>query len=191
MYSLKDILQIQITSGIKPSECEWLYEIVKKYKPRFAIETGSGLSTLCILAAMRENGFGELRSIDLPYLEGKRSRNSKGDAVKQLWCDIRKHYKTWVVYEQDIEVALPQVVQNLPQVDFFFNDSRHTSEHVLFESNIVIPKMVKGSVFGMHDVGHPGLQQFVNILRSNREFEYIGRCRHLAFWYKGGQRLDQ
>src|SRR5947208_313273 len=50
-----------------------LYAVLRKLRPRVAVETGvcNGVSTAFLLLALAENGAGELHSIDLPEIAGE------------------------------------------------------------------------------------------------------------------------
>lgn len=41
-----------------------VYKTIKKFKPKFVLECGSGITTAIINAALKENGFGKLISMD-------------------------------------------------------------------------------------------------------------------------------
>ena len=152
MHTLESLKQLNVRASIKFNEREVLYDMVKRCKPEYAVETGSGASTACILLALRENGLGQLTSIDKPDFNGVRKEAGQGDKIRALWKELKTHYPSWVICEEDILQKLPLVVAELPQVDFFFDDSCHTSEHLFAEWEMITDKLHKGSVFGMHDI---------------------------------------
>ena len=65
MNILKEIHDIKMISAIKPIEGSLLYDFITEQKPENIIEAGMGKSTLYFVAAMLDNGFGKLFSIDL------------------------------------------------------------------------------------------------------------------------------
>jgi len=178
-----DIRKLQIPAGIVPSECDYLYRVVRKYKPTYIVETGSGASSISFLLGLADLGSGILISIDQPNFDGCRKERDI-EEVERLWQQIREHYPEWVIYNENIITRLPLVTRDLPRIDLFFHDSNHTSEHVFYEFKTVVPHMNKGALFGMHDIRHDKLQQFITTINANKNFRYIGKCRQLGFWRK-------
>ena len=170
---IEEIKKINIEAGIVPSERQFLYKIVSKYKPRCILETGSGASSLCFLEALKDIERGVLYSIDLPNLEGRGS-------CKFTW----KEQSNWHIYEEDIIIRLPILCSQLDNIDLFFHDSKHTSQHLFFEFNCVEPKLQSNSLIGIHDITHPDMLCFIGWLNKQCNFEYVGCKRHLGFWRK-------
>jgi len=50
--------------GCSPEDYATLYRVVRRIKPRYALECGTGVSTLVLAHALRENGFGHLTSME-------------------------------------------------------------------------------------------------------------------------------
>lgn len=185
MYSIEEIKRLEVKSSISSAERQLLYDIVKEYQPRYVVETGSGASTATILAALKANGLGRLISIDKPDFDGARKAPGEGDKIRELWTLLEKEHPSWIIHEANILQKLPDVVAALPQINFFFDDSCHTSEHVFAEWDIVSPKLDVGSIFGMHDiVGKFGKQMkaFVTAMNANSNWKMIKRIRAIGFW---------
>lgn len=172
-------MQWVIKASIKPEERRRLYDVIKESKPKYVLETGSGASTSVILLALKENGFGHLTSIDKPDMDGVRKRGGSSE-IRQHWQDIKTHYSNWTVHDVDIKKRLPLVVNGMPQIDFFLDDSFHTDEHVFWELDLVLPKFRKGSIFAMHDLSK--MPKIVKHMNSRSDFEYMGKVRALGFW---------
>lgn len=187
-YCLQDVLSYEVCGGITEKERQVLYDVVRCCKPEIVVETGSGASTLCILLALQHNHKGVLYSLDCPGFEPHELRTTEKQApeVRQLWKIISQHYCNWQIYDADIVATLPLVVNDLPKVDFFFHDSRHTSEHASYEYEIVEHKMKNGSIFGMHDVGRKCYVNFEHVLRRRKDLISIKRVAHIEFWEKNG-----
>ncbi len=184
LKTIETIINLPIISAIFWDEAKFLYDVVKQYKPEFVIETGSGKSSLAILKALQENESGELHSIDLPNLEGQRSFKSNKDTTKKLWKDILNVYPQWDIREKNICTELPLLLQEIPAVDIFFHDSRHTESHIFLEWAMLMAsgKLVKGSLFGMHDRQHHTYKNFIRQLKENPSLKSIGYCHFLEIW---------
>ena len=186
MYNIEDIKQDTVKAAISQSEMQLLYDLVKERKPEYVVETGSGKSSAGILAALRENGSGQLISIDRPD-QGGRSNKGQTEKIKAYWEEIKIYYPDWTIYDEDILHRLPLVVADLPRIDFFFHDSLHESDHVLWEIKTVLPKMPKGGVVGMHDIGgkwRENMEGVVQAMDVNPDFEFIQRHRITGLWRK-------
>lgn len=171
--SIENIKRLRVEAGIVPSERQYLYRIVSKYRPKCILETGSGVSSLCFLEAFKKIEGGSLYSIDLPELENRGS-------CKITW----QRQPNWYIYEEDILVRLPILCGQLSHIDLFFHDSEHTSQHILFEFNCVEPKLESNSLIGIHDIAHPDMLEFIGWLNRQNDFDYVGCKRHLGFWRK-------
>ena len=141
-----------------------LHLLVRKWKPDVVIETGvaRGLSSAYILAAMRENNRGRLISIDLPPKDA--SVGDEGDP-KYLLEDGQKHLDyeighfvpdslrdRWTLVLEDSMVALPRILEEEGQIDFFYHDSLHTNEHMRFEYEAAWPYIKEGGLLLSDDV---------------------------------------
>lgn len=186
MYDIEEIKQDEVKAAISPQEMQLLYDLVQEKIPEFVVETGSGKSSACMLAALKKNGLGELISIDRP-IQGGRSNKGQSEKVRAYWEEIKKYYPNWTIYDEDIRDRLPQVVANLPRIDIFFHDSLHESEHVLWELEVVRPKLDIGSVVGMHDIGgkwKDNMAEVVQAMHNDPDFKFIEQYRITGLWEK-------
>lgn len=182
--SIENLKKMYIPGAIKDREDRFIYDVVKEYKPETVIETGSGRSSLAILIALRENGKGQLHSIDLPKLEGARSVDSNWSIIYRLWSDAKKEFPDWDIREKDISKELPLLLTEVPTVDLFFHDSTHTAEQILLEWNLLTSsgKFIRGGLFGSHDRRRKEYRNFLGQLRRDPKFESIGLCGSAEFW---------
>jgi hypothetical protein len=160
-----------------------LYALVRTLRPTLVVETGvaSGLSSLFILGAMRDNGHGRLVSIDLPFTEdgGEPAAIVPGTSItKEQWSPIPPgEAHGWLVPEPlrdrwdlrlgDARELLPGVLAALGKIDVFLHDSLHTLDHMLFEFETVWPHLGSGGLLASDDLGRPGvdpLQQFSRLV---------------------------
>jgi hypothetical protein len=135
--------------------CDYLYRMVRRYRPAVAIETGVffGRSSTAILAAMNRNGTGHLISMDLPVAV---SAGATGSLVPR---ELRSR---WELRLGDSHVLLPAALAE--GVDFFFHDSDHTYEIQTFEYEAAWPALRQGGVLGSDDTN-----------RSDAWADFLGR----------------
>lgn len=144
-----------------------LHLLVRKWKPDVVIETGvaRGLSSAYMLAAMRENNHGRLISIDLPPEDASVSDEKKKDDPQYLLEDGQRHLDyeighfvpedlrdRWTLVLEDSMVALPRILEEEKQIDFFYHDSLHTNEHMRFEYETSWPYIKDGGLLLSDDV---------------------------------------
>jgi predicted O-methyltransferase YrrM len=143
----------------------FLYWLVRQAKPRTIVQTGvcNGLSAAFMMLALAKNGpEGKLRVIDLPPVfdpddpawtvagtvygvvipEGKTS----GWLVPDAYRDRLE------VWNGDAKDLLPKMVDKVDSIDFFFHDSDHTYDHMMFEFRQVKRKLTTGGLLVSDDV---------------------------------------
>ncbi|MEM3257052.1 MAG: class I SAM-dependent methyltransferase [Thermoplasmatales archaeon] len=117
---------------ITKDEVRVLYSLIAARRPKVVIETGMGpgVSTTSILSGLK--GSGKLISIDPgePY--------GKGD--KDIGFVIPEELKKDLIYVKGrTSDKLNEVLEKTGMVDFFFHDSDHSYENVIFELETVFP----------------------------------------------------
>lgn len=121
---------------------EFLYVLVRLTEPTCVVETGiyDGLSAAYILAALNENGNGELISIDINNQERLPSDIKNVDAG---WIVPSYLRNAWTRKFGDAKELLPTVVKkDTPEI--FLHDSLHTAEHMQFELETTTENMNGG-----------------------------------------------
>ena len=178
------LLEVSIPGAVTGSEAQFVYKVVRQVKPLVVVETGSGKTSLAILMALRDNTQGKLYSIDLPELEGTRSHDSNKGALEEFWQALLLEYPEWDIREKDILKELPQLFDELSQVDIFFHDSRHTGEQIAWEWDLLMGrgKLPKGGLFGSHDRKHKNYVTFMKQLNARIDFRSVGVVRAIEFW---------
>ena len=143
-----------------------LHMFVRKWKPDVVIETGvsRGMSSAYILSAMRENNRGRLISIDLPpesasvdVVSSEKDEFVLGDGQKHKDYEIGHFVPDWLrdrwtLVLEDSRVALPRILEEEGEIDFFYHDSLHTDEHMRFEYEAVWPYIKEGGLLLSDDV---------------------------------------
>ncbi len=138
----------------------FLYLICSHFKPKTVVETGvaTGASSAYILSALKDTGWGHLYSIDLPnveYTHPKEGVIHNDNLPKQAQSGFaipQNLRRNWSLTLGDSRVELPNLLKKLGHVDFFFHDSLHTYDAMLFEYETVWPYLTKGGVLVSDDV---------------------------------------
>lgn len=137
-------------SKIKGYSNAYLYAFCRYFKPEIVVETGVhyGSSSAFILKALKDNGNGQLYSVDLPDVTYARDDRSihhdalpyKGTTGFAVFPELRKN---WTLIIGDSKIELPKLVNEIGvgNIDIFHHDSKHTYEHMLFEYQTVWPAL--------------------------------------------------
>jgi predicted O-methyltransferase YrrM len=140
-----------------PSGMEWfkgplLYFLVRRLPAAHLVETGvaSGVSTSFILQAIKENGAGSLISLDLPNADPLAQIPPKANPGWIVPDELRRN---WILRLGDARQVLPNVVQELPELDVFLHDSLHTYDHMLWEYGVAWAHLRPGGLLLSDDVG--------------------------------------
>lgn len=138
-------------AGVAAGTTHWrdgktLYVVCRALRPETVVETGVlfGSFDAHVLAALRENGRGELRSVDLPG--GPRGPFEYGHLIPQ---DCRDR---WTLHRGDVREMLPALLDRVGPVDLFLHDSDHRLPHMRFEFEAACPRLAPGGVLASHDV---------------------------------------
>lgn len=155
--------------GISLEDGMFLYGITRALRPEYVVETGvaAGISSSFFGAALLENQTGQLISIELPPDEigtGLSRDGSKYDwqAYGVGWAipsEIAKGMEgRHTLILDDVKRALPRLVASIPYVDVFFHDDLHLPEHMLWEYELIWPKLRRGAMLISDDVDFGWIQ---------------------------------
>ncbi len=133
------------------------YALARQLKPKIVLETGVcyGVSTALFLLAMERNNAGRLISIDLPPLLDT-AASFVGAAVPQ---ELRHR---WTLHLGGSRRLLPQVLNEVGEVDLFFADDATVLSLQKHEFSTAWPRVKSGGVVIVDDIG----KQFWNFLRT-------------------------
>ena len=137
-----------------------IYIIIRILKPKTVIETGvfDGLGTSFILNALERNKTGKLISIDYPAYKvilGSTDLmpfQTLPDHKKPGWLVPPKFLHRWDLQIINTEKGLGKVLNSRIRPDIFLHDSLHTENHMLWEMNLIWPKLNKGGVLLIDDI---------------------------------------
>ena len=141
-----------------------LYAVLRKLRPRAAVETGvcNGVSTAFLLLALEANGAGELHSLDLPEIAGEDYEpgtfwDGKGGAVVPAgkepgWMVPERLRGRWHLALGRSQDELPRLLDRIGPIDFFMHDSEHSDACMRFEFEAAWPALREGGVLAADDV---------------------------------------
>jgi cephalosporin hydroxylase len=170
--------------GVTADEGTVLYGVVRALRPEYVVETGiaTGVSTSFISAALIENKFGKLYSIDLPPAESVGVVHSDGShsvSREPGWAIPHRikeamHDRHEILLE-DVRTSLPKLLARLPRVDVFLHDDLHTPDHMLWEYNLVWPRLSVGGALVSDDIN----------------FSWLRFCRSIGVGKRGHRNLQR
>ncbi|MDV3293766.1 MAG: class I SAM-dependent methyltransferase [Nitrososphaerales archaeon] len=117
-----------------------LYAITRVLQPTTVVETGTwwGLSSACVLQAMKANGRGRLISIDID--------SGSGGAIPRELRDA------WQLVVGPSSQRLPALLESLRRVDMFIHDSEHSYENMMREFTTAWPFIMDSGLLVSDDV---------------------------------------
>jgi predicted O-methyltransferase YrrM len=158
---------------------KWLYCSVRAMKPEVLIETGiaHGNSSWVILNAIKKNEKGVLYSFDLPNKDTNAAYNFGEKAPETGWVVPDELRQNWKMIIGDSRETLPNTLKSLGEIDFFFHDSDHSYEHMLFEFETVYPFLKKGGILSSDDINkNSSFQEYTKAKEMNSILFTKGGC---------------
>ncbi|MFM7466157.1 MAG: class I SAM-dependent methyltransferase [Cyanobium sp.] len=154
-------LPIPLDSNVSRDEALILNASVQFLKPKDSVEIGlaKDVSTLAILGAIDQNGFGRHVVCD-PYQSDY--GNAGVEMVRRAGLD-----RWWEFHRKQAE----EVVPTLGNVQFAFIDASHLFDLTLVEFVLIDKKLDEGGVVGFHDMWMPSLQKLLRFILANRAYE--------------------
>lgn len=160
-FNPNDPKSYEVLKSYLSSKSQLLYFLVRKLKPKIAVETGvaAGESTGYILQGLFDNGFGKLYSIDLPfqwYIYGNRKLHLDSLPAGKMpgYLIPEKLKKNWQLILGNTYQKLPTLLLQLGRIDFFLHDSEHSDKTMMFEYKSSWPYIKKGGLLLSDDVSY-------------------------------------
>jgi hypothetical protein len=141
--------------SINKNSRNFLYFICRILKPKIVVETGVayGLSSLYILKALENNNSGKLYSVDSVFRPWH-SKNMIGSIIPE-------NLKTnWNLILGSSNKVLPNLFNNLTQVDIFIHDSLHTYKNMMFEFECALNNIKNGMIISDDILGNDAFHDF-------------------------------
>lgn len=139
--------------------------LIRHSRPTAIVETGvaRGFTTRFILEALERNGAGSLWSIDLPPPLHPELHAQIGAAVGH---DLGHR---WTYVKGSSRRRLPELLDQLKQIDIFVHDSRHSERNVRFELDLVWSALRPGGFVVVDDIDmNWGFHSFMETFPGNR-----------------------
>jgi len=143
----------------------FLYWLVRQTKPKKIVQCGvcNGLSASFMMLALAKNGpDGTLSVIDLPpifdpndpdwTIEGKVYGVVIPEGKTTGWMMPDAYRDRFEVWNGDAKDLLPKMIDKLDAVDFFYHDSDHTYDHMMFEFREAKRKLTPGGLIVGDDI---------------------------------------
>jgi predicted O-methyltransferase YrrM len=143
----------------------FLYWLVRRGKPRTIVQTGvcNGLSAAFMMLGLAKNGpEGMLHVIDLPpvfnpndpawTVEGNVYGFVIPEGKTSGWLVPDAYRDRFEVWNGDAKDLLPKMVDKIDAIDFFYHDSDHTYNHMMFEFHQAKRKLKRGGLVVGDDV---------------------------------------
>lgn len=129
--------------------------VVLLQRPSVVVEAGvaMGFSTAVTLAAMEDNGCGELHSIDLPPLQVA-AGTFVGEVVSD---DLRGR---WTLHVGPSRILLPGLARRLAPIDIFVHDADHSYAGQLEDYRVAWPHLARGGCLISDDVANAAFTDF-------------------------------
>lgn len=163
--------------GVSIRTCEYQYALVRALEPATIVETGvcNGLSTLAILLALKDNGQGQLYSIDYPLRAEETLEDFLAHAdisPEEFYDEIAAKYdhamipgnrdpgwivpnrvqEFWTLREAKSQRELPRLAVELDDFDLFIHDSDHSLGCMLFEYELAWEYLRPGGLLVSDDI---------------------------------------
>ena len=137
--------------GVRLLDCSVLYTIVRALKPKTIVETGvsNGVSSRCILEALKRNEYGTLYSIDLP-IEISLAVIHPNKEIG--WVVPNRLKQRWKLIFGDSKVLLSKVLSEHSEIDIFLHDSYHTYDFMTFEFKLAWKYLSDKGILLSHDI---------------------------------------
>jgi predicted O-methyltransferase YrrM len=161
--------QIDVWAQVTEAHCTALYRTVLKYRPQSCVEIGMacGLSTLAILAALRDVGEGgQLISID-PFQSTERKGVGVANVKRAGYEDIH------TLIEAFDYAALPRLLGDGTRVDFGYIDGWHTFDYTLLDFFYLDKMLPVGGVIGFNDCGVRAIHRVLKFVKTHRHYKEI------------------
>jgi predicted O-methyltransferase YrrM len=143
----------------------FLYWLVRQVKPRTIVQTGvcNGLSAAFMMLGLVKNGpEGRLHAIDLPVVfdaqdpawtvEGKVYDFVIPEGRTSGWLVPEAYRERFELWTGDATELLPKMVDKVESIGFFYHDSDHSYNHMMFEFHHAKRKLDRGALVVNDDV---------------------------------------
>jgi predicted O-methyltransferase YrrM len=162
-------IQIPIHSNIPLVYARALYETVLRTRPSIALEVGMGfgVSSLAILAALRDGG----QPAKLISIDPDQSTDWNGCGLAAV---ARAGLNEWHELLEDYDYhVLPRLLSSGLRLDFAYVDGWHTFDYALLDWWYVDKMLSVGGIVGFNDCGWPAVDKLIRFVLTHRKYAEI------------------
>jgi predicted O-methyltransferase YrrM len=166
MKEIAERYQAHYAAGwVNLDDALFLYWLVRKLNPKTIVQTGvcNGLSSAFMMLGLVRNGpEGKLHVIDLPPVFNSKEAawTVKGKVYGVVipegkstgWIVPDAYRDRFEIWNGDAKELLPKMVDKVNAIDFFYHDSDHTYDHMMFEFREAKRKLNPGGLIVGDDV---------------------------------------
>ncbi len=163
-------------AAVTLAEAGLLYDLVRKIQPACSLEIGlgQGISTLAILGAIKDNGFGHHHVID-PFQATYFDDAGLAAIEKAALTPYVTFHRTHSEY----------VIPHLSEIDLAFIDASHLFDLTLADFVLIDKKLRPGGIIGFHDLWLQSYRQLLDYVLSNRAYTpYNWKLQQATRWRK-------
>lgn len=156
---------------------ESIYIIVRLLKPNLVVETGVGvigMSSTYLLAALEDNNYGHLYSIDPDKIYSLYGYHV-GSGIPE---DLRKRHTLVNDYSQN---SLEPLLKRIGQIDVFLHDGDHRFKTKLFEYETAYKYLKSGGVIMSDDTWDSAFDLFVSKYKNEGYSVKYGKDDFFSF----------
>jgi len=167
LAEFSDIVHKNVDTGMQDStggsDCNFLYLLIRKFKPKVIVEIGTWIGSTCfsMAQAVRKNGVGKIVTIDI--------KNA---------CQIPSEYDDIIEYNPNTysSVVLDRMIKAGEQIDLMFNDGMVDE----FGMKLINQLFHVNSIFVTHDYVPPFDKGNDAVIEFMEHYKYIKSCNILA-----------
>jgi predicted O-methyltransferase YrrM len=154
-----------VPGWVNREDALFLYWLVRQARPRKIVQCGvcNGLSSAFMILGLVKNGpDGTLSVIDMPPVfdpadpawtsEGKVYGVVIPEGKTTGWMVPDPYRDRFEVWNGDAKDLLPKMVDKVDSIDFFYHDSDHTYDHMMFEFHQAKRKLNRGGLVVGDDI---------------------------------------
>lgn len=161
--------------SLAPARGEFVYEMCRRSDARATLEVGFalGVSTLCILAALRDLGVtGSAHLAMDPFQSGELFRNAGLRTLRAAGVAPMVEF-----HPEASETFLPQLVASRRQFDFILIDGDHTFDHTLVDIFFAHRLLRPGGTMVIDDIDMPPVYLANRYLLDYFHYDLIDEAR--------------
>ncbi|HXN85317.1 MAG TPA: class I SAM-dependent methyltransferase [Candidatus Binataceae bacterium] len=160
--------------GLAPARGEFVFKMCRESGASKSLEVGFafGISTLCILAALAENGATGISHVAMdPFQASERFRNAGLRTLREAGVTAMVDF-----HRESSETLMPRLTGDHRQFDFILIDGDHAFDHTFVDIFYAHRLLKPGGVMVIDDINMPPVYLATRHLLINYHYELIGEA---------------